>query len=76
MTRMRTSAERAAANLTSAVRFAKRQCGALFNVVRQQVPDPVDFAGWITSHVVRDRSPAWLKANPFAADSIAFSFSS
>ena len=75
MTRMRTSAERAAANLDSAVRFAKRQCGALFNLVRKQVPDPVEFAGWITRHVVRDRSPAWLRANPFAADSIAFSFS-
>jgi DNA relaxase NicK len=74
MTRMRTSAERAAANLDSAIRFAKRQCGALFNLVKKQVPEPDAFAGWIFAHVVRDRMPAWIKANPFASESIIWSF--
>jgi len=71
---MRTSVERSAANLHSAVRHAKRQVGALFNVVKQHVPDAEAFGEWIVRNVVRDRLPAWLAKNPFGAETIAFSF--
>lgn len=71
--RMRTSKERAAANLHSAVRHAKRQTGALLNLIKKHVPEP-EFGDWIVRHVVRDRLPAWLSKVPFGADAIRFSF--
>jgi len=72
--RMQTSAARAAANLASAVRFAKRQCGALFNLVKKHVSEPEEFAGWMLKNVVRDRFPAWLTENPFGEQTIKFAF--
>lgn len=72
--RMRTSVERAAANLHSAVRHAKRQTGALLNLVKKHVPEADQFGDWIVQHVVRDRLPAWLAKNPFGADTIRYSF--
>jgi DNA relaxase NicK len=72
--RMRTSRERAAANLASAVRHAKRQTGALFNLVKKHIPEPEVFGDWIAKHVVRDRLPAWLSLNPFGAETIKFAF--
>lgn len=71
--RMRTSKERAAANLHSAVRHAKRQTGALLNLIKKHVPE-TEFGDWIVRHVVRDRLPAWLPKIPFGADAIRFSF--
>lgn len=75
MARMRTSMERAAANLSSALRHAKRQCGAVLNLVKKHVPDPVNFAEFVVRHVVRDRLPTWLNKNPFGAESISVAFS-
>jgi len=72
--RMRTSVERAASNLHAAVRHAKRQVGALFNLVKLNVPDADEFGAWIARNVVRDRLPAWLAKNPFGADTIRYAF--
>lgn len=71
--RMRTSKERAVANLCSAVRHAKRQTGALLNLIKKHVPES-EFGDWIVRHVVRDRLPAWLQKIPFGADAIRWSF--
>ena len=68
--RMKTSAERAAANLASSIRFAKLQCGAVFNVVRKHLADSTEFGEWMQRNVVRERLPAWLTKNPFGADYI------
>lgn len=72
--RMRTSVERATANLSSAVRHAKRQTGALVNLIKQHVPEPSEFAAWIVRHVARDRVPAWLKVNPLGPGSLQHAF--
>lgn len=72
--RMRTSAERAAANLSSAIRHAKRQTGALFHLAKRHIPDRAEFAAWVEQHVVRERLPAWLSSNPFGAETIHLAF--
>lgn len=72
--RMRTSAARAAANLVSAVRHAKRQTGALLNLVKKHCPTSEDFVGWVLKNVVRDRFPAWLAKVPHGAETIKLAF--
>lgn len=75
MTRLRTSAARAASNLAAAVRHIKRQAGALFHLVRTHLPRPDQVGEWVLRNVTRDKVPAWVRCNPLGDQTVSVAFS-